>query len=460
MSFDRLCLTHLLHNEDYLRKTLPYIKPEYFLEAAEREVFEEIRKFVGKYNTAPTIESLAITFSDMDMSETVYDGVLSVLEAMEPDQSDPRWVYDQTEKWAQDRSIYIAITQSIGIIDGKDKKFDKNAIPGILQAALAVNFDSHIGHDYFDDAEAQYDYYHNDVTKFRSYLEIVNRITKGGIPKKTLNVVQAGINVGKTTWLIGEAAHALAEGKNVVYFTAEVAENVIRERADARIMDITFDDLHKLSKADYLGRNRAIKEKTQGRFIVKEFASGGAHVGHFRHVLNELRLKKGFIPDLIVIDYLTICASATLSSRDRGNSNLYFTAVAEEFRALGKEFDCIIWTAAQFNRGGQNSEDVGMDDIGLSIGIAATADFMLALMQPDDLAQQDKVIGKVLKNRYSNKAKIGKFLIGLDNDRQKFYDADASQQSAVMDEAELAEFNKQKTPTPATSQGPAAWSFT
>lgn len=460
MSFDRICLNHLVYNAEYLKKVLPYLKGEYFEDNAEREVFEQVKTFVGKYNTAPTKEALAIMFSDMNMGEVLYDQVLTVVEEIEPDHSDSTWMFESTEKWAQDRAIYIAVSQAIGILDGKDKKLDKNAIPGLLTAALATSFDSHIGHDYFDSAEAQFEYYHNEESKFRSHLEIMNRVTKGGIPNKTLNVVQAGINVGKTTWLIDTAAHALSMGKNVIYFTAEVAEEVIRERADTRLMDITFDDLHKLDKKTYLGNVQGIRAKTEGQFVVKEFPTGVAHVGHFRHVLQELRIKKGFIPDMIVIDYLTICASSILSGKEKGNSNTYFTSVAEEFRTLAKEFNCILWTAAQFNRSGQTSENHDLTDVGLALGIAATADFMLALASPEEMAKENKIIGKVLKNRYANKAKIGKFLMGVDQDKQSFYDLSSDQQSQVMDADELAAFNKQRVANPTSEQGVQGWSFT
>lgn len=458
--FERICLQSLVNIFPYTKKVLPHIQPDYFGDDAERHVFEMIKEYVGKYNVAPTKEALAIVLSDTQMNEMLFERVKEVVQDLDmPMTQDVKFLVDKTESWAQERALYNAVTKSITIIEGGDKKFDKNAIPSILQQALAVAFDSNIGHDYFADAEKQWDYINSDDTRFPFSMDTMNRVTKGGVGKKTLNIVGMGINVGKTTWLIDQAAHWLEQGKNVLYFTLEVAENVIRLRSDVRLMGVDFDKLTAFEKLNYMNRIGTLRGKTQGDFIIKEFPSGTAHVGHMRHVIEELALKKGFRPDVICVDYLTIMASAKLPGAAKSNSNTYFTSVAEELRGLAVECDVPIWTAMQFGRAGQTSEDVDMTDVALAIGIAATADFMIAFMQPEEMAEQNKVIGKILKNRYANKSKIGKFLLGLDNDLQKFYDLALDQQKTVMTEDEAKAFNNVSTPKPNEASNMSTWTF-
>lgn len=459
MNFELLLLSNLLFNEVFLKKVLPHIKPEYFLDSCEREVFKLIHDFTYKYKNAPTKEALAVTVADNVASEGMFNGVVSVMEKLQPDVSNIEWLLDKTEGWAQEKAVYNAIMKSIAITDGTDKTLDKNAIPSLLTQALAVSFKSYVGHSYFDQAEEQYDYYHSDLTKFAFDIDILNKVTKGGVPNKTLNIVQAGINVGKTTFLIHQACHWLLKGKNVAVFTMEVAENVYRERIDCCIMDLTFDQVHALEKTQYLGRVNKVRQKTMGELYIKEFPAGGAHVGHFRHALEEMRIKKGFVPDVIIIDYLTICASSTLPASAKGNTNTYFTAVAEEMRGFAKENDCPVWTAAQFDRGGQTSTDVTMGNVGLALGIAATADFMVVFMQPDELASQNQAIGKILKNRYANKSMFKNFIIGIDNDKQKFYDVDSRIQSNVMTKEEQTVYESITKPAIGQGSDPASWNF-
>ena len=431
MSFEATCLAGLIHDVEFLKKSIAYLKPDYFKTDAQKFVFKQISDFMNKYNNPPTVEALVIMSQDTNMPDSVFGEVMDILEnAQTPAGNDTAWMVDHAEKWAQERALYNGIMESIAIMDGADKTRDKSAIPDILTQALAVNFDSYVGHDYFENAEEQFDYYHNETTKFPFALPMLNKITKGGIPKKTLNIYLAPIGGGKSVWLVDQAAHWLLEGKNVVFFTMEMAEEVVRERIDARIMDISFDMLMMLTKDQYLNKVNALRRATAGNLIVKEFPSGGAHVGHFRHALSEMKTKKGFKPDLIVIDYLTICASAKLLPSAKSNTNTYYTSVAEEIRAFTKEQDATCWTACQVNRDGQGKASA-VGDIAAAIGIAATADFMLSGYQPDELIKLNQILLTVMKNRYNNKNKFPHFILGYDTDRQKYTEVDETQQAHV-----------------------------
>ncbi len=458
MQQEQVIINSLIHNEPFCRKVLPYLQPEYFPDASYQEVFKTVTAFVGKYNVMPTVEALMVEVGNKPLGEGLHASAIELLQQSEYVNNDLDWLMNTTEKWAQERALYNGIMQSISILEGNEKNSDKNIIPTIMTKALSVCFDSRLGHDYFKDASAQWEYYHNVENKIPFNIDIMNKVTKGGCTRKTLNVVQAGINVGKTTWLINMADQYLDQGLNVVYFTLEVAEEVIRERADACINNITFDELRALTKIQYLSKIAAIRKKTKGSFKIREFPTGSAHVGHFRHALNEMKLKEGFVPDVIIVDYLTLMLSSMLSGTAKANSNTYYTSVAEELRGLMVEFNAIGWTAAQFNRDGQDSEDIKMKDTGLAIGIAATADFMVALMSPEELSKMGKALGKILKNRYANKAAILRFMLNLDNDRQAFTDADDSEQRGVMEEGEFKAFSTMKKPTPVSDKA-KDWSF-
>lgn len=461
MSFENLVLDALVNSEPYSRKVAVYLKDEYFENQSAREVFKLIQTFMGKYNKPPTKEAILIMLSEAKMPEQMYIEASEIISEFGQTENpiDPDFMYDETEKWAKERSLYNAIMASIGIMNGEDKLRDKHAIPELMTNALGVSFDSHIGHDYFEDAELQWEYYSDPGERFPFDSELMNRITKGGVKKKTLNIVQMGINVGKTTWLIQQATEWLNRGKNVLYLTMEVAEEVIRERVDVNMMKINFDQLHALEKAQYFNRIEKMKALTQGKLIVKEFAANTAHAGHFRHVIKEILLKKGITIDMICIDHLTLVASSRLPAAAASNSNLYYTSVAEELRALGKEFNLPVWSASQFTRTGQNgNKEIGIDDTGLAIGIPATADFMIAFMQPEELAPQNKIVGKVLKNRYAGKHKIGKFIMGSDPDLQIFYDVNINEQKAIMSEEELVTLNNSTQPT-TTGQSVSDWKF-
>lgn len=460
MSFEALALNGLINNPVYSKKVLPYIREEYFESKGAANVFSLIRDFTAKYNSQPTRDAIVVLLSESKMAEGLYEECVEIVSTFDDVKTDAEFLFEKTESWARDRSLFEAIQGAIAIYDGKDNNSARHTIPELLTKALAVNFDTYLGHDYFTSAEDQYDYYHNSTSKMPFGIDILNKVTRGGVPKKTLNVVQAGINVGKTTFLLDQAGHWLIEGKNVVYFTMEIAEEVLRERMDVSIMQMTFDQLHALEKTQYLGRVSKLRKATMGELKIKEFPSGTTHVGHLRHVLNEFKMKQGFVPDAIFVDYLTIMASNRITANT--NSNTYYRSVAEELRNLAKEFDVPVWTAAQFNRGGQTSTNVDLTDVGESIGIAATADFMIAFMQPEELAPMNQVIGKVLKNRYTNKSKIGKFIMGADNDLQKFYDVDPNAQKAIMDEAEMAVFAKASSTTAGDNKAVKyeGWKFT
>lgn len=459
MATEDTIIGNLIHNERYARKVLPFLQNEYFADGPHQEVFKLVREFVMKYNNMPTREALLVNLDEKSMADGIHKDTHSLITFLEPEpNNDEQWLVDITEKYCQEKAIYNGIMQSIAILEGNDKKHDKNAIPKILQDALGIAFESKLGHDYFKDAEAQWDYYHNVLNKVPFNIDILNRVTKGGVTRKTLSIVQAGINVGKTTFLINMAENYLDKGLNVIYFTLEVAEEVIRERSDVCFNDVGFDELRQQDKATYLKQIQALRDKTKGNFKIKEYGSSAAHVGHFRHHLNELKTKEGFVPDVIIVDYLTLMLSSLLPSSGKSNTNTYFTSVAEELRGLMREFNVIGWTAAQFNRDGQDNDNVGMKDIGGAIGIAAVADFMVAFMSPEEIAKLGKALGKVLKNRFANKQTIGKFMIGLDNDKQAFFDLSAEDQKSVMDQGEIDAYNKVQVPT-VTSSIASDWKF-
>lgn len=461
MSFEILALDALVNCDSYSRKVSAYLKEEYFEDPSAKEVFKLIRTYITKYNNLPTKEALAIMLSEQKMPEQMYAEASNIICEMGGAEKpiDPDFMFDETEKWAKERSMYMAVMTAISIINGNNKDLDKHAIPELMSNALAVTFDSTIGHDYFMDAELQWEYYTDPGERFKFSSDLMNRITKGGVKKKTLNIVQMGINVGKTTWLIQEACNWLTQGKNVLYLTMEVAEEVIRERTDVHMMKMDFDKLHALEKAQYFNRIEKMRELTQGSLIIKEFAANTAHIGHFRHVIKEIMLKKGIKIDMICVDHMTLVASSRLPSSAASNSNLYYTSVAEELRSLAKEFEVPLWSASQFTRTGQNGDkNISVEDTGLAIGIPATADFMIAFMQPEELAPQNKIVGKVLKNRYAGKHKIGKFIMGSDPDLQIFYDVSINDQKAVMSDAELVTLETNAQPSLSTASV-SEWKF-
>ena len=433
-TIEKTTLSNLVFNETYTRKVLPFLKPEYFSNPEERIVFEEITKFVEKYNNNPTKEALSIEVDGRkDINDEQFKKVTQIIETLSDAEVDMNWLVETTEKFCKDKAVYNAILNGIQIIEGKDKQHTPEAIPSILTDALSVAFDSHIGHDYVDDGEERFQFYHKKEEKLEFDLEYFNKITKGGLPQKTLNIALAGTGVGKSLFMCHMAASTLMQGKNVLYITLEMAEERIAERIDANLMNITMDDLHDLPKKMFTDRLTKIQNKTNGKLIIKEYPTASAHSGHFRSLIKELALKKSFKPDVIFIDYLNICAS----SRFKGNANVgsyfYIKAIAEELRGLAVECNLPIMSATQTTRGGFNSSDVGLEDTSESFGLPATADLMFALITTEELEQLGQIMVKQLKNRYNDPGTNKRFVVGIDRARMKLYDVEQEAQQDISD---------------------------
>ena len=427
-------LSNLIHNESYARKVLPFLKPEYFSNRNERIVFEEITRFTEKYNNLPTQQSLLVEMDNRkDLSEEEYKTINSLIDTLGKHDVDMNWLVDTTEKFCKDKAVYNAILSGIQIIDGKDKQHTAEAIPSILSEALAVAFDQNVGHDYVEDGENRFEFYHKKEEKIEFDLDYFNRITKGGLPQKTLNIALAGTGVGKSLFMCHMAASTLMQGKNVLYITMEMAEERIAERIDANLMNITMDDLHNLPKKMFTDRLSKIQKKTNGKLIIKEYPTASAHSGHFRALLKELALKISFKPDIIFIDYLNICSS----SRFKGNANVgsyfYIKAIAEELRGLAVETNVPIMSATQTTRGGYSNSDVGLEDTSESFGLPATADLMFALISTEELEQLNQIMVKQLKNRYNDPGTNKRFVVGIDRSRMKLYDCEQEAQEDIID---------------------------
>lgn len=427
-------LSNLIHNESYARKVLPFLKPEYFSNRNERIVFEEITRFTEKYNNLPTQQSLLVEMDNRkDLSEEEYKTINSLIDTLDKHDVDMNWLVDTTEKFCKDKAVYNAILSGIQIIDGKDKQHTAEAIPSILSEALAVAFDQNVGHDYVEDGENRFEFYHKKEEKIEFDLDYFNRITKGGLPQKTLNIALAGTGVGKSLFMCHMAASTLMQGKNVLYITMEMAEERIAERIDANLMNITMDDLHNLPKKMFTDRLSKIQKKTNGKLIIKEYPTASAHSGHFRALLKELALKKSFKPDIIFIDYLNICSS----SRFKGNANVgsyfYIKAIAEELRGLAVETNVPIMSATQTTRGGYSNSDVGLEDTSESFGLPATADLMFALISTEELEKLNQIMVKQLKNRYNDPGTNKRFVVGIDRSRMKLYDCEQEAQEDIID---------------------------
>ena len=424
-------LTNLFYNEDFTRKTLPFLKPLYFNKRDERILFEEVEKFVLKYKNVPTKEAIAIELnSRKDVNEEEFKNVRTLIDSLIHEETDLQWLLDTTEKFCKDRAVHNAVLDGIKILDGKDNKKTPEAIPSILADALAVSFDNHIGHDYIADAQARFDWYHTKEKRYPFDLSYFNRITKGGIPSKTLNIALAGTGVGKSLFMCHAASAFLTQGLNVLYITLEMAEERIAERIDANLFDVTIDDLHAMPKDLYDNKLNKLESKTKGQLIIKEYPTASAHAGHFRSLLNELALKKSFRPQVIFIDYLNICASSRFKG---GNISSYFyiKAIAEELRGLAVEFDVPIFSATQTTRTGFVSTDIGLEDTSESFGLPATADFMFALMSNEELESLGQMKVKQLKNRYNDPGINRSFIIGVDKSKMRLYDTENSAQNIV-----------------------------
>ena len=426
-------LRNLLCNEEYYRKVVPFLKADYFQEIDDRVIFEEIQDFSVKYDKIPTKEVLIINLQNRnDLTEEVYQQSVEKINQFSTEWVDKDWLTNSTEKWCKDRAIYNALLASIKIADGGDQKLSRDAIPSILQEALAVSFDEYIGHDYVDNAEQRYDYYHKDEAKIAFDLEKFNLITKGGLPNKTLNVALAGTGVGKSLFMCHVAAACLSQGKNVLYITLEMAEEKIAERIDANLLNVNIKDIGALPESIFTSRVQEIGRKTQGKLIIKEYPTASAHAGHFKALLSDLSLKKDFRPDIIFIDYLNICASA----RYKGhivNSYTYVKAIAEELRGLAVENDIPVVTATQTTRSGFGNSDIDLTDTSESFGLPATADFMFALISTEELEQSGRIMVKQLKNRYNDPTYYRKFTVGIDRAKMKLYNVEDSDGDLVSD---------------------------
>ena len=431
-------LASLFFKEDYTRKVLPFIKEEYFGNRVEQLVFGEVFKFVEKYNNLPTKNAIEIELnSRRDINEEELQHIKDYIVAIEDSDTDTQWLLETTEKFCKDRAVHNAVLEGIKILDNKDKKQTPEAIPHILSEALAVSFDKSVGHDYIEDAESRFKYYHTKEKRYQFDLDYMNRITKGGVPSKTLNIALAGTGVGKSLFMCHVASSYLLQGLNVLYITLEMAEERIAERIDANLLDVTMEDLHDMPKQLYDGKIKKVREKTQGQLIIKEYPTASAHSGHFKSLINELALKKSFRPDVIFIDYLNICASARFKG---GNISSYFyiKAIAEELRGLAVEHDVPIFSATQTTRTGFVSTDLGLEDTSESFGLPATADFMFALMSNEELEQLGQMKVKQLKNRYNDPSVNRAFIIGVDRSKMRLYDVEQKAQN-IVDSGQVAE---------------------
>ena len=438
-------LRNLIYNEEYYRKVVPFIKAEYFQEYSEKVIFEEISDFSAKYDKIPTKEVLTINLQNRtDLTDETFNDTVTSVKNLSDEWVDYDWLLDATEKWCQDRAIYLALMQSIKIADGGDKKLDKGAIPSILQDALAVSFDEHIGHDYLEQVTSRYEFYHRKEEKIPFDLDKFNYITKGGLPNKTLNIALAGTGVGKSLFMCHCAGAALSQGKNVLYITCEMAEEKIAERIDANLLNVNVKDITDLPEVMFTSKVNEISRKTQGKLIIKEYPTASAHAGHFKALLSDLKLKKDFKPDLIFIDYLNICASV----RYKGaivNSYTYVKAIAEELRGLAVECNVPIVSATQTTRSGFGNSDPDLTDTSESFGLPATADFMFALISTDELEQQGRIMVKQLKNRYNDPTSSRKFMVGIDRSKMRLYDvADSTSVMDVEEEEEMPQFSETK----------------
>ena len=431
---EQVILQNLVTDDVYMRKVIPFLKRDYFLENSDRLIFDRIKAFIDEYNTPPNKDALIVALqNDKTLNEEQYKEVAGIIQELNPTEHNKDWLYKETEKFCKDKAIYNAILNSIAIIDGRDKGKTQDGIPQLLQDALGVCFDNNVGHDYLENADSRYEFYHRVESRTPFDLDYFNKITNGGLPNKTLNVVLAGTGVGKSLFMCHVAASTLAQGKNVLYITLEMAEERIAERIDANLMNITLDQLKDLPKAIFDNRIEKIRNKTEGRLVIKEYPTAGAHTGHFKALLNELQLKKQFKPSMIIIDYLNICSSSRFKSGSNINSYTLIKSIAEELRGLAVEEDLPILSATQTTRGGYGNTDVELTDTSESFGLPATVDFMFALISTEELEQTNQIMVKQLKNRYNDPTINKRFMIGVDRAKMKLYDLEQSAQKGLTD---------------------------
>ncbi len=439
MGIETTILSSIVKDEQFARKVVPFLKEEYFQNIAERIVLKKINTYMDEYNKAPTTDTLLIELgNDTSLIESDYTSSVTLVNSFNEysEDHDREWLIDKTEEFCQEKAVYNAIMESIHIIDGKSKNKAKDAIPSILSDALSVAFDNHIGHDFLDDYEQRYDFYHTVEEKIGFDLDYLNKITKGGVSRKSLNIILAGTGVGKSLAMCHFAANNLMDGKNVLYITMEMAEEKIAERIDANLLNVTMDELEELPKVMYDKRIAKLRERTTGKLIVKEFPTASAHTGHFRHLVNELKIKKGFVPDIIYVDYLNICASSRIKGLGGSvNTYSYVKSIAEELRGLAAEKNVPIISATQTTRSGYTNSDIGLEDTSESFGLPATADLMFAIISTEELEELNQVMVKQLKNRYNDPTQNKRFVLGIDRARMRLYDVEHAAQDDIMDDS-------------------------
>ena len=433
-TIEKTTLSQLIHNEEFNRKVIPFLKKEYFHQRSEQILFEEINEFVEKYSNPPTKTSLEIEIENRkDLSDNDHKSVLTLLNSLENSEVDYDWLLNTVEKFCKDKAVYNAVVDSIKIIDNKVKDKTSEAIPELLSDALSVSFDNHIGHDYIEESDRRYDYYHRVEDRIPFDLEYFNKITKGGLPQKTLNIALAGTGVGKSLFMCHLASSTLMQGKNVLYITLEMAEERIAERIDANLMNITIDELHELPKKMFDDKIKKIKNKTVGKIVIKEYPTASAHCGHFKSLMKELAIKKSFKPDIIFVDYLNICSSSRFRNNASVGSYFYIKAIAEELRGLAVESNLPIVSATQTTRSAYTSSDVGLEDTSESFGLPATADLMLAIISTEELEDLNQIMIKQLKNRYNDPTINKRFIIGIDRAKMKLYYVEQVAQDDIVD---------------------------
>jgi|TARA_R110002126_G_scaffold34161_2_gene106149 archaellum biogenesis ATPase FlaH len=438
---ENLVLKNLIHNEEYARKVIPFIKKEYFEDQSHRILYEEISTFIINYDQLPTREAVSIEVENReDLNEQTFKELSQTLSYLDKEPADFFWLLDTTERWCRDRAIYLALMESIALADGKDERKGRDAIPSILSDALAVSFDNHVGHNYLEDYEERYALYHRKEEKIPFDLEYLNKITKGGLPNKTLNIALAGTGVGKSLFMCHVASSALMQGRNVLYITCEMAEEKIAERIDANLLNTNIQDLVDLPKQIFDKKVNAISKKTQGQLIIKEYPTASAHSGHFKSLLNELALKKSFRPDIIFVDYLNICASSRYKGSSNINSYTLVKSIAEELRGLAVEANVPIISATQTTRSGYGSSDVELTDTSESFGLPATADLMFALISTEELEELGQIMVKQLKNRYNDNNVHKRFVVGIDRSKMRLYDCEQTAQNDILDNGKDEEY--------------------
>jgi len=435
-------LRNLVFNEEYSRKVIPFIEPDYFEQRTEKIIFQEITEFIVKYGNVITTEALSIEMEDRtDLSETEVKESREIIAELNDSPADNKWLEDTTEKWCRDRAIYLALMESISIADGADKEKNRDAIPSILSDALAVSFDNHIGHNYLEDYQERYESYHRKEDRIPFDLEYFNKITKGGLPNKTLNIALAGTGVGKSLFMCHMASSILLNGSNVLYITMEMSEEKIAERIDANLLNVPIQDLSDLPRTSFENKVTNLSKKTQGQLIIKEYPTASAHSGHFKALLNELALKKSFKPDVIFVDYLNICASSRYKGSANINSYTLVKSIAEELRGLAVETEVPIVSATQTTRSGYGSSDVDLTDTSESFGLPATADLMFALISTEELEQLGQIMVKQLKNRYNDINLFKRFVVGIDRAKMRLYDCEQTAQEDILDSGQEEEYN-------------------